>query len=83
MQVQTPKPGWGYQSGRGQGQLKQITEQDREQGREQGRDRVSFPFPFPVSPYMPFPYQVYVDVHDQQDHLLKWRNQTNRNPDPL
>lgn len=57
----------------------QITQQDR----EQDLDRVSFPFPFPVSPYMPFPYQVYVDVHDQQDHLLKWRNQTNRNPDPL
>lgn len=59
--------------------LGQITQQDR----EQDRDRVSFPFPFPVSLYMPFPYQIYVDVHDQQDHLLKWRNQTNRNPDPL
>lgn len=57
--------------------LGQITQQSR----EQDRDRVSFPFP--VSLYMPFPYQIYVDVHDQQDHLLKWRNQTNRNPDPL
>ena len=68
MRVQTPKPGWGYQSGRGQGQLKQITEQ----GREQGRDRVSFPFPFPTFPYTPFPCRFCADVHDRRDHYLMW-----------
>ena len=49
--------------------LGQITLQGREQEL----------FPFPAFPYMPFPYQICADVHDRQDHLLKWHNQPNRN----